>query len=91
MPLSVAQSVPHPCSLRIIWAIVPLPHDWAGTRLEFDPGTIVTYYVSIGGGITGLIAITGWDRRYPFPGGYRERFLSRVGVSAMKPERFRAV
>jgi hypothetical protein len=33
--------------------------DWAGTKLEFEPNTIVTYYVSIDGGITELIA-TDW-------------------------------
>ncbi len=30
--------------------------DWAGTLLELEPGTIVTYYVVIDGGTTELIA-----------------------------------
>lgn len=30
--------------------------DWAGTLLEFEVGTVVTYYVAIDGGATELIA-----------------------------------
>ena len=30
--------------------------DWAGTLLEMEPGTVVTYYVAIDGGTTELIA-----------------------------------
>ena len=40
--------------------IVPqLTQDWAGTRLELEPGAPRTYYVSIDGGSTELIA-EGW-------------------------------
>ena len=30
--------------------------DWAGTLLEMEPGTVVTYYVTVDGGATELIA-----------------------------------
>ena len=36
-----------------------LTQDWAGTRLELEAGTPPTYYVSIDGGGTELIA-EGW-------------------------------
>ena len=36
--------------------------DWAGTLLELDSGTIVTYYVVIDGGATELIAADWLER-----------------------------
>ena len=42
--------------------------DWAGTKLEFPPDTIVTYYVTIDRGITELIA-TDWLERAPLGSG----------------------
>ena len=46
--------------------IVPqLTQDWAGTRLELEPGTLRTYYVTIDGGTTELISGDWLDRAGP--------------------------
>lgn len=46
--------------------IVPqLTQDWAGTLLELEPGTPITYYVTVDGGTTELISEEWLDRAEP--------------------------